>query len=263
MDELSSSSSSTKVYGSATDASFAMDIVPDGNIVLHVKEVKSGFDQRYRCSREALRENSAYLNALLDPDKFVEGIDIEAKLKELGEQYNSSQIIPSEVLPTVAVQEIVQFSASMLTLESVMHIFLQILHGILPEWPLVRKESIQHLAHLVLIADNLSALAIIRVFVCRSSLRRLVSIPNNITESISSSQKRELSIRQQLLVGLLLDIPDWVRDSSAYLIVEGSERWLRDPASGAGNDLDDVPAWYMLPRGVEGITPLHIKCPQS
>ncbi|KAL9628801.1 MAG: hypothetical protein Q9164_007140, partial [Protoblastenia rupestris] len=30
-----------------------------------------------------------------------------------------------------------------------------------------------------------------------------------------------------------------------------SERWLRDPASGAGNDLDDVPAWYMLPRGVE------------
>ena len=234
-------------------------IVSDGDIVLDIQDHRLGFSHRYRCSRDMLRRESDYFDMLLKPDRFSEGSRIQGRLEELSQEYGSASAVPFEALPVVTVSEIGPISGDLATIKMVICLLLQALHGLHPGWPLAgvaaRRESLSFLAQLVVIADRLSALRIVRKHVAGYWMPMIHW--ENKMKTARSTQAKELYIRQRLLVALLLDFPEPMRLYSSILIVNGSERWRNPQMFNCEGDREEVAAWYMLPRGLEGTPDSH------
>lgn len=224
-------------------------VAKHGDIVLRIKDATTGYEQQYQCSRMVLRNTSEYFNVLLDPTKFAEGIAIEEKLQDLYQRYNGSAHLPSEELPRSVISDVGPLPKDVFQLKIAFKLFLEILHNSFAPWPVKRSHSTTTIALLAIVADHFDALTVVTDYIKGPS-----SLP---TERKSQSSKPKESLhRQNLLAGLIFNIPDFVRSSSAALIVEGSQRWYE----GESQDNDDA-LWWRLPRGIEGVPVLDRPVP--
>ena len=225
-------------------------IATQGDVLLEVKDSRTGLDQRYRCSRAVLRSNSEYFNVLLDPIKFSEGIAIEAEIQKLVKQYTDYASIPVSKLPTVAVSDVGQLPKACRSASTVIRLFFRILHDPATPWPISRLHAINLVALLAIVADRLAAIRPIRAYL-RSQKFETTLLRDRRT---CTAHQLEIDNRQRLLAGVIFGFPAWVRECSAALILAGPKRQVTtNLESGDDEEADDDALWWRLPNGVEGV----------
>lgn len=229
------------------ETSSTVVISSDGDILIQIKDPTTLVDYCYRCSRHILRSASEYFNVLLDPVKFSEGIAIEASLQDLTRQYNDPATIPASELPKVVVTDVGNLPNGCVSTGTVVRLFFKILHHPYTTWPVLRTESVNLIALLSIVADRFSCLNTIAKYLIRQGLETTLLKDRKS----ATAHKIELENRQKLLAGLLFGFPDWVRQCSAALIVEGPTRTTSLDSSGDEEQERDMALWWRLPGGVE------------
>lgn len=222
----------------------------DGDILIQIKDYTTCSDRCYRCSRKVLRSASEYFNVLLDPDKFSEGIAIEAKLQDLTRQYSFAATIPVSELPKAIVADVGDLPKGCVSTATVVALFFKILHDPSTAWPVLRAESINLIALLSIVADRFACLDTIAEYLIRQRLRSTLLKDRKS----ATAHRRELENRQKLLAGTIFGFSDWVQQCSATLIVEGPIRRTTtslDSSEDEDHEGDDG-LWWRLPGGVEG-----------
>ena len=225
-------------------------IATQGDVLLEVKDPRTGLDQRYRCSRAVLRSNSEYFNVLLDPIKFSEGIAIEATIQELVKQHTDYASIPASKLPAVVVSDVGQLPKACLSASTVIRLFFRILHDPATPWPISRLHAINLVALLAIVADRLAAIRPIRAYL-KSQKFETTLLRDRRT---CTAHQLEIDNRQRLLAGVIFGFPTWVRECSAALILAGPKRQVTtNLESGDDEEAEDDALWWRLPNGVEGV----------
>ena len=232
-------------------------IATQGDVFLVIKDPRTGFDARYRCSRAALRSNSEYFNVLLDPTKFSEGIAVEAKMQELVKEYADFLAIPASKLPAVAVSDVCQLpKEACQPASTVIGLFFRVLHDTTTPWPKSRLHPINLVALLAILADRLQAIRPIREYL------KSQKVETTLLRDRRMCTAHQLGIdnRQRVLAGIIFDFPTWVREYSAALILAGPKRPVTtNLESGDDEEADDDALWWRLPNGVEGTYMLFLK----
>ena len=224
-------------------------IYNEGDILIQIEAPTTRTDHCYRCSRSILRSVSEYFNVLLDPIKFNEGIAIEARLQDLTRQYNDSATIPASELPKVVVTDVGDLPKDCVSTGTVLRLFFKVLHDPSTTWPVLRAQSLNLIALLSIVADRFACLETTGEYLIRQGLVTTLFKDRKAT----APYKIELENRQRLLAGLLFGFPDWVRQCSAALIVEGPKRQSTGLDSSGDEDREgDDALWWRLPGGVEG-----------
>ena len=236
-------------------------IATQGDVFLVIKDPRTGFDVRYRCSRAVLRSNSEYFNVLLDPIKFSEGIAIEAKMQELVKQYADCLSIPASKLPAVAVSNVCQLpNEACQSASTVVTLFFRILHDPTTTWPKSRLHPINLVALLAILADRLQAIRPIRGYLTSQKVETTLLRDRRTC----TAHQLEIDNRQRLLAGIIFGFPTWVRECSAALILAGSKRQMTTNLEpGDDEEADDDALWWRLPNGVEGTYMLVLRYPYS
>lgn len=230
----------------------AVVIAQEGDIHVYIKDELRGMNHEYRCSRVVLRSTSKYFSVLLDPEKFSEGIAIEARLQELSRKYVSLAAKPRSELPVVIISDVGQFPKDCAEIITAVRVFLDILHhhdG--AHWPAIsRAHSINLVALLAILADRFSSLEKVAGYLKRRGLETALLKDGKST----TPHKTELENRQRMLAGMLFGLPEWVRQCSAALIVEGpTRRTTTNLDSSEDEDPEgDEALWWRLPGGIEG-----------
>ena len=225
-------------------------IAAQGDVLVKVKDSRTGLDQHYRCSRAVLQSNSDYFDVLLDPIKFSEGIAIEAEIQELVKHYTDYASIPAFKLPAVAVSDVGQLPKAGLSTGTVVRLFFMILHDPATPWPISRLHAINLVALLAIVADRLAAIRPVRAYL-RSQKFEATLLRDRRT---CTAHQLEIDNRQRLLAGVIFGFPKWVRECSAALILAGPKRQVTtNLESGDDEEAEDDALWWRLPNGVEGM----------
>ncbi len=225
-------------------------ISSDGDILIQIKEATTDIYHSYRCSRKVLRGSSEYFNVLLDPVKFSEGIAIEARLKDLARQYYNSVNIPESELPRATVADMGDLPKACVSRGTVVRLFFKILHDPSTAWPVLRTESVNLIALLAIVSDRFACLNTIAEYLIRQGLETTL-----LKDRKSATAHRiELENRQKLLAGFLFGFPDWVRQCSSALIIEGPKRQATTSLDSSEDEerRGDHALWWRLPGGIEG-----------
>lgn len=212
-------------------------IASSGNLILEVQEDRTGEVCPYRVDAAVLRVKSRYFDRLLDPKKFTEGRQTSATLAALGDLDLRDDPSVLARLPRVRVTDVGRIS-HVSSIRKLCADFLQVLHG-----GQLSSESmpLANLANLAVVADRFDALETVAEYAQKHRLMQAVDGKSRRQTGGLLEEKA----RQRILVGLLLDHPDWVTIHSKPLITLGSMRW-------AEADADDRKAlWWDLPQGVE------------
>ncbi len=216
-----------------------IDVDPRGDLLLRIKDHGTGTDCAYRVSTTVLRRASPYFRVLLDPSKFSEGIAVDKRLRAIRGLQEEIEAIPSLELPMIFIPDIGHVPKTVST-ESAVLLFLHVLHNEDTSWPTPKPSF---LALLAIIADRFAATTPIANYVIQRKWK------TKIVAQKGPNSAAEVRLRQQLLIGLILRFPDWVRQCSASLIVQGSERW-----STLCEEVKEGEAlWWNLPNGLEGM----------
>ena len=220
-----------------------IEIASNGDLVLDLEHAQSdvikesGLPLRcsYRVQSSLLKKASPYFQNLLDPSKFAEGAVVAEKHETLREAYGTMDAVPSEALPKVLIEDVGRIS-HVKNIRLLMADFFSILHaGELTVMP----PPLANIANLVIVADRFDALPTMRQFF---KSRKLMHMLDSKTQDRTMKGAPEERVRQKLLVGLLLDNPSWVWNSSLRLIQRG---WVgREIAEG-------TPLWWDMPMGIE------------
>ena len=225
-------------------------IAEHGDIFLEIKDEKIGTACRYRCSRSVLINASGYFDVLFDPAKFSEGIVINKTLQELYRKYDGP--IPPSKLPSVSIADVGELPKANPLTKTVIPLFLKILHDPNTPWLASRSQSVNLIALLAIVADRFDAHTPIAIYL------RSQTLDATLLKAKKSSIAHTLEVenRQRLLAGVIFGFPQWVLQSSAALIVDGSTRWETtsgDYRDGGPKDQDDA-LWWRLPGGIEGLS---------
>jgi hypothetical protein len=231
-----------KASGDETSVDLTI-IAPTGDIVLDVCDETREQTHSYRVSTVQLTQASPYFASLLDPNKFGEGAQVAETLALLKKRYGDIEDAPIEELPRVVISDIGRISR-VNTMKNLVFDFLSALHGLDLSTP---SPPISNLANLTVVADRFDALPLLSHYVHRKRFLRTIDAKAR-GKTFALSEER---VRQKLLIGLLLDHPDWVSVYSKRLIIGGSVRW-RDDIS----DEVEPALWWDIPRGIEGNKPL-------
>lgn len=225
--------------GSRRESGRFIRIKDDADLVLDVR-ISSGNEHiLYLVTTHDLADSSHYFRNLLDPEKFSEGVRVSSVQKKLRERYRSCEDVPREELPRISITDVGQLSSarredSMTTFLRVLHLVSCQAHQPTPAW----------LASLVVVADRFDGLNSIRNFV-----RKQHGLYTAITTKWLSSTYKEEPIRQILLSGMLLNLPQWITSCTARLVNHGSRRW---DAVAESADEEPRALWWTLPHGLEG-----------
>ena len=227
----------------------AVSICDKGDILVHISDSHAQADHYYRCSREVLRRTSEYFNVLLDPVKFSEGIAVEARIQDLTRQYTDAATIPVSELPKVVVSDVGDFPRSYISSGTVIRLFFEILHDPSTPWPVPRAQSINLVALLSIIADRFDCLNTTAEYLRRQGLDTALK-----TRKSATAHKTELDNRQRLLAGYLFEFPDWVRQCSTALIIDGTRKQAITSLHNSEDEERerDEALWWRLPGGIEG-----------
>ncbi|KAI9745368.1 MAG: hypothetical protein M1835_002604 [Candelina submexicana] len=220
--------------------SHAINVTDKGDLVLVIRHQSSGEEGLYRVDTRRIRDASSYFDKLLHPERFSEGLAVFMAQQKLRSRYAESSLVPWDELPRIGISDAGQTSKANL-FEKYLKDFLRILHGLNIS---TSRPSTSYFANIAIIADRLEALPVVVAYIKKSNwLQKLDSQPNKIRRAFSQER-----LRQRLLVGSLLDYPDWIESASERLIV-GSQQ-IKDPQGDISHDVDDA-MWWDLPGCLE------------
>ena len=227
-----------------------VSICNKGDILIHIGYSHAQADHYYRCSREVLRRISEYFNVLLDPVKFSEGIAVEARIQDLTRQYNDTATIPASELPKVVVSDVGDIPKGYNSSGTVIRLFFEILHDPSTPWPVPRAQSVNLIALLSIIADRFDCLNTTAEYLRRQGLETTLLK----ARKSATAHNTELDNRQRLLAGSLFGFPEWVRQCSAALIIDGTRKQAMNGLHSSEDEERerDEALWWRLPGGIEG-----------
>ena len=221
------------------------DVVLDGSgdLVLEIHEPGTGVVHYYLVSSLILRQASPYFRALLDPNKFHEGISLEGAKQRLLEKHSNLATIAPEDLPRIAVTDLGQLPTRS-KLAGAMTTFLAILHD---RDRFCKAPSLHTLALMAIFADRFDTVNAIARYVIRTDWRGQLLNRSAFEEW---GVNYEFDTRQLLLAGILLKLePKKFKAHTANLVIRGSERWKTEPSV----KVDMGALWWNLPYGLEGL----------
>lgn len=217
-----------------------------GDLIIKAVDESSNASFMYRVESATLAARSAYFNRLLDPTKFVEGVDVAKKLATLRRAYGKASSAPISELPVVKVLDVGRTS-KVSSIKLLFGDFLKILHGhdilAAKSSPGALPMPIQNVANLAVVADRFDALAFTSAYVHRKRIIEHIDARSKAKAPRPNEERQ----RQKFLIGLLFNHAPWVAACSQALIITGSARWKPS----ATEDLD-LPSWWDLPQGLEG-----------
>ncbi len=211
-------------------------ITPDGDLILDVQTSYEDVHTLYQVNTTQLRDSSPYFRNLLDPQKFSEGARVTAVQDTLRERFSSREAVPLAELPRISIVDIGHLS-SRVKPQTSMTAFLCILLGV----PKAFQSSPSWLVNLVAIADRFDCMHKVKEHVEHYPL-----VYTTLTNKWLNAKFKEEPVRQLLLSGMLLGMPEWITSYSARMIIHGSERW------GAVTDQEPKELWWYLSGGLEG-----------
>ena len=215
---------------------------PYEDVILRIEDERQNSYYDVRCSRDRLRETSRYFHVLLDPEKFNEGIGSADKIEELRSQYGDISEAPDGALPVVTILDLPFLSVESKVIRQLLAILFEMLKGYQKPWPFAKKDTMERLAQLALLAERFEAQKTVKVYI--------YSRMQHVNTRSAPKSRGEVLLRQQLLISMILGYRDTVRSCSASLIVGGSKFWLQD--YDGMTMTEEQPPWNMLPLGVEG-----------
>ena len=227
-----------------------------GDVVLHFLDSNAAVDCRYRCSRDLLRQASAYFDVLLDPAKFQEGREVQRKLDALLKAHRNIASLPVDTLPVVLIRDIGDIPAKDNHRHLALRLFLDAIQGAKSGMMILGK-ALGDSAHalslavlLAIIADRFEANQ--KITSCIHMLNKRLFEDGK--KGRVQQRQMEDNKRKRLLIGMLLNKPEWVKRFSASLVCAGSENWTRPARLLADEELQisDQPLWWRLPGGMEG-----------
>ncbi|KAI9817552.1 MAG: hypothetical protein M1827_001164 [Pycnora praestabilis] len=219
----------------------SITVTEHGDLIVLLQTLKNTGGTLLRVRKDRLRHGSPYFDNLLAPGKFQEGnlvAAVHAHLQELHEHVSDA---PNEALPWITISDTGPLSRTYPP-EEVLTDFFRILHGLD-----LRTTTTTYLADIAVIADMFQSLPVVARYV---NSRGLLQGPdakarNKLT---SGSWFNEERLRQRLLLGVLLDHPQWVGPCSKQLITGGPAQYSRAEE----RDLsEDDALWWNLPDSLE------------
>jgi len=210
-----------------------------GDIVVDLEREEHEEVVSFRVHGATLKSASPYFERLLDV-KYQEGSTIVKQHEELLQSYARLGDVPVLRLPRLKISYLGQTSV-VKTIRPLMTDFLNILHG---QAYSARKPPLVNLANLVVVADRFNACPAVARW---ASKRGLFANPAVVKTVPLVTTPSEESVRQRLLIGMLLEHGPWVSSSSAHLILNGSTKW-----SSVGGEHPEGALWWDLPGLIEG-----------
>jgi hypothetical protein len=226
-------------------------IDPNGDVLLDISDhAFSESSATYRVDSDRLRTTSRYFNVLLDSSKFAEGVNLEARLKELKKKYTDLNDVPISELPTISVRGIGRIG-KVTSIIALMKDFLSILHNHnAGSAGVTSKMPVSNLANLTIVSDHFDALDTLKQYIRKHSIFMRVTrsdgTPKKSPGPVIWDHALEEAARMRIMVGILLGHQSWVQETE-HLIIRGSKLW-----SPAMEPNTAVPLWWDLPQSVEG-----------
>ena len=218
-----------------------VNIAECGDLILSTRTCPETAAVLFRVDSHRLKARSAFFRALLE-SSFREGVsvrDVHEKIRQDGAEPASA---PAAWLPQIDLEELGSHAMTDL---------LRILHG---QDMSYHRPGVRHLAGLATLADQYDCLPEVAEFVHQKNF--LLTL-NKKSKGSSGAEVSEEHLRQKILVGWLLDYPQWLTSCSQRLIVRGSSRWVGDDVLGEAKQ----GVWWDLPHDLEGevsrIPPCH------
>ena len=217
------------------------DIVADGDILLETDYSPDHERVSYRVSMQQLRSSCRYFAALLDTSRYLEGGAIESIHNDILTSGSTPSTSPASALPRVRISDVGPVTPTSSS-RKVFSDLLRILHELDVS---ISRPSLTYMANLGIVADRFDCLYRVAQYVRRTNMLQLLSGKHPDRASILIPEERT---RQRVLVGWLLDQPEWLYSSSKRLILSGSCLWQDGEVSeGCERGL-----WWNLPDGLEG-----------
>lgn len=198
----------------------------------------------FRVDSANLRHASPYFNRLLDQDKFGEGVHMADTHKSLKAIYGNPGAAPSDELPHIKIRDMGRISP-VKSIRLLMTDFLAVLHG--------RELSsstppLANIANLVIVADRFDSLHVLQGYFKSRKLLHAMECKTQVQSAQDRGTKSspEEKVRQRLLIGLFLDAPSLVLQSSSRLVHRG---WVGYHEAAA--PVKALPLWWDLPQGIE------------
>ncbi|KAK5163510.1 uncharacterized protein LTR77_010692 [Saxophila tyrrhenica] len=217
------------------NSSKGMEIAPDGDIVLEIEhEVgKPAAVHSYRVSATILTTHSKYFASLLQPGRFSEAANVEAKHRNLREQYGEVGKAPPRELPALSIKDVGRVAVK--SVGPLLGDFFNILHNREMQIP----PPVANLANLAVVADRFDALEVVRTYLRRKKVMKMLDAKTTAKADLALGEER---VRQRLLVGVLLDHTPWVEKYSLRMICKG---WASKEVSVS------AALWWDLPGRLE------------
>lgn len=231
---------------------YITNIVANGDLLF---EVECGLEHGkvvYRVGMELLRSACRYFAALLDTSRYLEGGTIQEIHNEIRQKGMEPSQAPGELLPRVRIADVGPVTPAS-SARKVFSDLLRILHGLDVQ---ISRPSLTYMANLGIAADRFDCLFRVAQHVKKTNMLQMLSGKHPDRASILIPEERT---RQRILVGWLLDQPEWLYSSSKRLVLGGSSLW-RDMEVSEGCDRG---LWWNLPDGLEGTVSSHIPLPSS
>lgn len=216
-------------------------IASSGDLILDVSQEEGSQSYSYRVDSKTLQQNSRYFENLLS-ERFSEGQKLAAALGQLKlAGHTSLQDAPVEDLPRIPIIHAGRIAISKASsIRNLVADFFRAIHGFDLA---VASPPVSNIANLAVVADRFDAVACIAQYVQRKKLLQVAEAKSKGRASPALTEERA---RQKLLIGLLLNYPQWVARYSKYLIIRDSVQWRPDAVEDHTKAL-----WWDIPNGVE------------
>lgn len=221
-----------QLHSTTVDDDGTVTISPSADIILSCRAHQQSEACHFKVERRGLVAKSKYFDRLLSDQRFAEGATLigrEAQRQAL------DQGSCADWLPVIQVIDIGRISPVKSIRPLLTDFFLSIQQGQISN----RKMPLINLANLAITADRFDASSALAEYVQKTNM---ILRPKALKYPLS-----EETIRQRLLVGLLLNDNELVRTHSKDLISHGSRFWVATPP-----DTPNDALWYDLPRNIEG-----------
>lgn len=216
-------------------------IAPSGDLILDVSQEDGSHSYSYRVDSGILQQNSRYFENLLST-RFSEGQKLATALGGLKlAGHTSFENVPVESLPRISIVHVGRIAISKASsIRNLVADFFRAIHGLDLA---VTSPPVSNIANLAIVADRFDAVACVAQYVQRKRLLQLAEAKSKGRGSPAVTEERA---RQKLLIGLLLDHPQWIARYSKFLIVRDSVQWRPDAVEDHTKAL-----WWDMPNGVE------------
>ncbi|KAI4150049.1 MAG: hypothetical protein LQ340_004290 [Diploschistes diacapsis] len=224
-----------------------------GDAVLQLMDRDGSSVSKYRVSSEQLKKVSGYFDAMLTPGKFSESTQFYSQIEALKSKFDGDcGKAPAAKLPILSFPEVMELTLSKSTTQALTALLL-LSHG---QTDMKEKQSVNSMAHLAVIAEQVLATDITRQYVL-TYLRKLKAKSPRWSPVVQDKEKW----RQLVYLGYVYDDIEVFAWFSALLIDHGPdivvehnpEKHSKKENSRARTRTESeiIPPWFNLPNDME------------